>query len=101
MNKVKRQVMASVLVVYALRKALSAYALKMYGLAVAVLAIIFTVSVPHVVANLTQAGLLNTGAFLFSAFKATTLTVQLMSVLAIIFVSLLLRDTFRTSVRLS
>jgi hypothetical protein len=94
MSKVKQQVMASVLVVYAMRKALSVYALKAYALAVALSAIFFTVSVPHILTNMMHAGLLNTGSFLISAFVATSLTVQTMSVAVFIFAVLLVRDTF-------
>lgn len=86
--------MASVLLVYAMRKVLSVYALKAYALAAALSAIVFTVSVPHILSNMMHAGLLNTGSFLFAAFVETSLTVQTMSIAAFIFGALLLRDSF-------
>ena len=99
MSKIQQQVMASVLVVYALRRATSPFALKAYALSAALLALVLTVSVPHIATNLMQVGLSGLGAFIVGAVRSTTLTVQVMTFTAFLMGALLLRDTLRTSPR--
>lgn len=99
MSKIQQQVMASVLVVYALRKATSPFALKAYALVAATFALVLTVSVPHILNNLMQVGLSGLGDFVVSAIRSTTLTVQAMTLVACLMGVLLVRDTLRTTSR--
>jgi hypothetical protein len=87
--------MASVLIVYTLRHVLSAYMLKIYALTAAALALVFTVSLPHIAENMMQVGLAGTGSFIVSAVLSTTVSVQIMSAVAVCMGALLVRDSLR------
>lgn len=96
-SKVRNQVMASVLIVYTLRRVLSAYMLKIYALAIAALTLAFTVSLPNIIANLMHVGLGGAVTFIIAAIVSTTLMVQVLSVIAVCMGALLVRDSFRIS----
>lgn len=97
MSNVRNKVVASVLIIYALRRVLSAVMLKIYALIAAGIAIAFTVSVPNIIENLLNVGLQGLSAFLISALVSTTFGVQIMSAVALCMALLLVRDSFRIS----
>ncbi len=79
-SKIEQQVMASVAVVYAVRKLTSRFALECYALALSFAGAAFFVSLPHVAANLinvASGGAPRIGTFLISAILGTKLIVQL------------------------
>lgn len=84
--------MASVLLIYFARKALSAHALKAYAFVAAAAAVFALVSVKSVVANLMAVGLDGLGTFLVAAITNTTPAVQASTIVALVFAALLVRD---------
>lgn len=84
--------MASVLLIYFARKALSAYALKAYAFVAAAAAVLALVSVKSVIANLMAVGLSGAGTFLYAAIMNTTPAVQASTMVVLVFAALLARD---------
>lgn len=79
-TKIERQVMASIAIVYAVRKATSRIALECYALVLSFAGAAVFVSLPHVAANLSNVasgGIVSIGAFFISAVLGTKLIVQL------------------------
>lgn len=80
MSRIEQQVMASVGVIYAIRRATSRTALEVYALVLAVLGIVLFSSVPHVIANFNTVAAYGAGSvlvFLAAALEKTNLVVQL------------------------
>jgi hypothetical protein len=80
MTNIEQQVMAGVMVVYAARRLTSAFALKMYALALSAFGIVLFVSLSNVAENFTtvaEGGAASVAVFLFSAIVGTTAVVQL------------------------
>jgi len=79
MTNIERNVMASVAVIYIVRKLISPLALQWYALVLSVMGIALFVSVPHVAQNfqaVASGGISSILAFIFSAIISTTLVVQ-------------------------
>jgi hypothetical protein len=89
-SKIEQQVMASVGVVYAVRKATSRLALECYALVLSLAGTAYFVSLPHVWANfmhVANGGVLSVGTFVITAVLSTKLVVQIaVSVGAIAFI---------------
>lgn len=80
MTNIERNVMASVAVIYTVRKLLSPLALQWYALAISVVGIAMFVSVPNVAQNfqaVAGGGVSSIMTFVFSAILSTTVVVQL------------------------
>ena len=91
--------MASVAVIYAVRKLTSRTALEFYALAVSFVGIFMFVSVPHVAQNfslIASHGLSGISTFVLSAVTHTSIMVQLTLLLGIGAVGLLLVDLVRS-----
>ena len=92
MTPVQEKIMASVLVIYWGRKALSARALKLYALVAAGISVAALVSVKNVLANLLAVGFDGLGVFLVAAIANTTPMVQASTLVAVVCAVLLVRD---------
>ena len=101
MTTIEQKVMASVAVIYAVRKLTSRTALKCYVLLVSIMGIMFFVSLPHIAQNfeyVSRGGVGSIVAFLISAILGTTIVVQLTLLLgAAAFVSLIAEILYSTT----
>jgi hypothetical protein len=102
MNKLERNVMASVAVIYVTRRLTSQRALKAYALLLSFIGIVFFASVPHVLANfmhIGSAGLPAIYTFLLSAVTKTNFVVQVALIIGVATLVSLTRDLTRFSPR--
>ena len=97
MSKIKTQVMASIVVIHAVRQLVSATALKAYGLLVAFIGTASFVSVGSVVQNFFNVGLSGAGHFIVYALLHTAGAVQVLSLAVFVFALLLARDIIRSA----
>ena len=101
MSKIKTQVMASIVVIHALRQLVSATALKAYGLLVAFIGTASFVSLGNVVQNFLGVGISGGGHFIVYALLHTASVVQFLSLAVFVFALLLARDIIRSAFRSS
>jgi uncharacterized membrane protein len=99
MSKIEERVMASVAVIYAVRKLASRTALKLYVLVLSLVGVVTLVSISNVTANFTnvaQNGVESVAAFLVAAVLGTTIMVQVALFLGTIAVFSLMVDAMRS-----
>ncbi len=98
MSKIEQKVMASVVVIYAVRRATSPFMLKMYTLVLSVVGIAAFVSLSHVTSNFMsamQGGLPSIATFTATALLQTKFVVQLALVVGAAAVASLSIDVLR------
>ena len=98
MNKLERNIMAGVAVIYVVRKLTSRRAVECYALFLSAFGITLFVSLPHVAANFVHVesvGLPATGLYILSAVEKTNLIVQAALMLGVVAAFSLLRGVFR------
>jgi hypothetical protein len=89
--------MASVLLIHTARRAVSRTALKAYTAGVSLGVMLYLVSLPNVLRNLSQVGVDGFYAFFSAAITETELSVQFALIMAALFGALFARDFVRTS----
>lgn len=96
MTKIRTQVMASVVLIYAARQLISGVALKAYGILAAFIATASLVSIGDVVQNFLSVGFSGAGEFIVAALVHTATPVQFMSFAMVLLAALLVRDIVGT-----
>lgn len=96
-SEIEKKVMGNVAAIYAGRKFVSAMAVKLYILCASLIAIASVVSVPHVFANLMQAGVTGFATFAFVAVLKTKLLVQIGLLVGCVVLASLIFEFFKNN----